>query len=152
MNAKNPVATGGMFAALIALTTAFIRVPLSGGYLHPGDIAIALSGAALGPFAAVPSALGSLLADLTGYPQYAPFSLVIKGLLGLCAGLACRANGGFRRVLPLLTGCAVLIGGYFGADCLLGGVGMALLDLPWNALQAALFLVAGILAPRKRQK
>ena len=148
LNAKNRrrVALGGMFAALIALTTAFVRLPLAGGYLHPGDAAIALAGVALGPYAAAPAALGSLLADLLGYPQYALFSLAIKGLLGLCAGAAGRRSGKAGRAVLLLAGCAVLTGGYFAADCLLGGVGMALTDLPWNALQAALFLVTGVAA------
>ena len=36
------------------------------------------------------------------------------------------------------------MGGYFLTDLLLGDIGMAVADLPWNALQAAILLVAGI--------
>lgn len=150
------LAMGGLLSAIIAALTAFVRIPIPGGYLHPGDAAVALAGAALGPFAALPSALGGFLADLLGYPQYAVFTLVVKGLMGLVCGLACRDGRlNVRAVLGLLAAAAICVAGYFAADLLLGGIGMALADLLWNSLQAALFLASGVLClsvlPRIRQ-
>lgn len=51
---------------MIALLTAFVRLPvvMLKGYAHLGDVGILLSSLILGPFAAVPAAVGSALADL----------------------------------------------------------------------------------------
>ena len=49
---------GGMFAALIAVFTAYVSVPIAGGYFHPGDAMIALSAIVRGPYAAIPAAIG----------------------------------------------------------------------------------------------
>lgn len=149
MNARKirRLAYGGLLTAVIAALTAYVKVPIPGGYFHPGDGAIALSCVLLGPYAAIPAAIGSFMADaLSGYLQYAPYTLVIKGLMGFIAG--CGLVTGklcFRSVLSLVGAGAILVGGYFAADCILGGVGLAWADLPWNALQLVIFLVSGVL-------
>jgi uncharacterized membrane protein len=145
MNAERirRLAFGGLLTALIAALTAYVRISIPGGYVNPGDAAIALAAALLGPYAAIPAALGSALADLLGYPQYAAFTLVIKGLMGLIAGFGMMSGKlGARSVCCVALAGAVLVGGYFAADIILGDVGLALVDLPWNLVQLAIFAVS----------
>ncbi len=141
------LAYGGLLTAVIAALTAYVKVPITGGYFHPGDGAIALSCVLLGPYAAIPAALGSFLADvLSGYLQYAPYTLIIKGLMGLVAGWGLKTGKlGMRSASALVAAGAILVGGYFVVDLFMGGSGYAWADLPWNALQLVIFLVCGVL-------
>lgn len=147
MNGKKirQLTMGGLLGALVALLTAYVSVPIAGGYFHPGDAMIALTGYMLGPYAAIPAAIGSALADLlAGYTIYAPFTLVIKGVLGLVAGFGCvGGKTGARAALMMLLGGVVIVGGYFLTDMLLYSLETALVSLPWNALQALVFIVSG---------
>lgn len=139
------LAFGGLLTAVIAALTAYVRISIPGGYLNPGDAAIALAGVLMGPFAAIPAALGSMLADLMGFPQYALFTLVIKGIMGLVVGFGCREGRlGVKSVLSMLLAGVVLVGGYFIADIILADIGLAIADLPWNALQFLMLLAGGI--------
>jgi len=138
---------GGMLGALVAVCTAYVSVPIAGGYFHPGDALIALSGCLLGPYAAIPAAIGSCMADLlAGYAIYAPFTFVIKGLLGLIAGWGFYSDKvGIRAALMLILGGVLIVGGYFLTDCILYSTATALLSIPWNTLQALVFIIAGAL-------
>lgn len=58
----------GATTALVIVATAFIKIPTLNGYIHLGDGIILVAGALLGPFAFIPSAVGSALADyISGY-------------------------------------------------------------------------------------
>lgn len=149
MNSKKikRLTLGGMLAALTAVFTAYVSLPIAGGYFHPGDAMIALSGVVLGSFAAIPAAIGSCLADLlAGYTIYAPFTFVIKGLMGLIAGWGCvRGKINIKSVGALLLGGLVVVGGYFVTDSILYGAETALASVLWNALQGAIYIVFGII-------
>ena len=136
---------GGMLAALVAVFTAYVSVPIAGGYFHPGDAMIALSGVVLGPFAAIPAAIGSGLADLlAGYTIYAPFTFVIKGLVGFVAGWGCKSGKlSLRTVGALVLAGLIVPAGYFATDCILYGAATAIASLPWNLLQALVCVAAG---------
>ena len=139
------LAFGGLLTALIAALTAYVRISIPGGYLNPGDMAIALAAVLMGPYAAIPAALGSMLADLLGYPQYAVFTLIIKGLMGLIAGWGMKsAKLGVRSVLSICISGIILVGGYFIADVILGDIGLAIVDLPWNLVQLAVFVISSV--------
>lgn len=84
----------GMFTALICLATMIIQIPAPlVGVLNLGDCFILIAAWILGPwygFAA--GGIGSALADLfTGYTQYIPATLIIKGLMAVAAALLVRA-------------------------------------------------------------
>ena len=63
----------GVFAAMTALLTATLHIPVGNGYIHCGDAVIFLAAAMLPlPYAVGASAVGGMLADvLSGYPVYA---------------------------------------------------------------------------------
>lgn len=71
-----------MFAALVTITTAFIKVGDGSGYTHPGDSMVYLSASILpGPYGIIASSIGGFFADLlAGYPQWALITAVIKAL------------------------------------------------------------------------
>lgn len=78
-----------LMAAMTTLVTMTIRVPTYTGYTHLGDSMIFLAVIVLGKRkAVVSSALGMALADLLGgYLIWAPFTLLIKGIMALIAGI-----------------------------------------------------------------
>jgi len=147
MNSKSirRLAFGGLLTAIIAMLTAYVRISIPGGYLNPGDAAIALAAVLLGPYAAIPAALGSMIADLLGYPQYAIFTFIIKGFMGFAAGWGMQSGKlGVRSILGIAMAGVILVTGYFVADVILGDIGLALVDLPWNLIQLAVFVVSSI--------
>jgi uncharacterized membrane protein len=87
---SNPrtLALTGVMTAVIFVLTRVIQIPTpAAGYVHLGDAAVLFAGFAFGPFVgAVASGLGTALADLTSWPQWAPYTLVIHGLMGFVAG------------------------------------------------------------------
>ena len=74
------IAITAMCAALVTVTTAFIKIPSMFGYSHAGDSMIYLAASILpGPYGIIASSIGGALADLiSGYPQWAiPTAIII---------------------------------------------------------------------------
>lgn len=101
-----------LFAALSCVATMSIRIPTpgTGGYIHPGDAIVILSGVILGPvWGFLAGGIGSALSDLIGgYFIYVPITFVIKGLVALAAGLLYQKIGKTRRAATLQSFLAVL--------------------------------------------
>ena len=86
------IAYAGVLAALVFAGTE-LHIPTAIGHINLGDLVILVSAYVLGPFAFIPAAIGSTLADLlAGYPQYAGATFIIKGVMGLVAGLLLKRN------------------------------------------------------------
>ena len=84
------IAECGILAALV-FTGTELRIPTALGYINLGDGVILLASYFIGPAAFFPAAIGSALGDLiAGYPVYIAPTFVIKGLMGLVAGLIMR--------------------------------------------------------------
>ena len=89
------------------------------GYVNLGDCAVLLSAWILGPgLGCAAAGVGSMMADLLGYPLYAPGTLVVKGLMALAAGVLFRCLRREGHVLPGLlasgvVGEAIMVVGYF---------------------------------------
>jgi len=76
----------GLMAAIIAVFTAFIKVPtgINDGYLHFGDSMIYLAACLLGPLGALSAAIGGALADiLAGAAVWAIPTAIIKAFNAL---------------------------------------------------------------------
>ena len=140
----------GMMAALIFVATYFIKIPMAmtNGYVHLGDGFILLAASMLG-WAAVPAAaIGSMLADLMGgYVVYLLPTFLIKGAVAAVAVLALRNRNEWLRVLGLILAEAVMVGGYFLAEWLILGYGLAAASASvlGNCLQALSGVVIGLL-------
>ena len=133
-----------LFAALSCVATMSIRIPTpgSGGYIHPGDAIVILSGVILGPvWGFLAGGIGSALSDLIGgYFIYVPITFVIKGLVALAAGLLYQKvgkNQKSRYIAVILGGVADIIlvaGGYFVCEFFIYGAGSAA-SIPANIIQ-----------------
>lgn len=147
----------GMFAALICVATIIIRIPapVGDGFLNLGDCFILIAAWTVGPYYGFAAgAIGSALADvLSGAPEYAPGTFVIKGLIALTAALIFHAlskRSDKLRVPGLIAGAvageAVMVAGYYLYDAVILGFGFAatLLNMPLNLIQAALGAVLGV--------
>ena len=157
LRTKKLALTALMAALTAVLTLASVPLP-GGGYYNFGDVAIFIAAAALGPVAgAFAGGLGGALGDLIlGYTFYVPFTLVIKALEGLIAGLLFKAfksafikeGGAVKKVVfsavSNVVGGLMMAAGYFLAEGLLLAEGKwqgGLVNLPWNILQGALSAV-----------
>ena len=145
-NIRNLVYTA-MMAALVAVATLFIHipVPMQSGYCNLGDALILASGALLGPWAAAAAAVGSALADLLlGYAVYAPATAVIKGLMGLTAGVCClKEKTIWKRLIWMAAAECLMVGGYFLFETVLYGAAGAMGSLLGNGSQAVVGLLVG---------
>ncbi len=151
-----------LFSALIVVATMSIRVPVpaTSGYFNLGDTLVFIAAALFGPlFGMIAGGIGSAVADvLGGYAQFAPWTLVIKGLEGLIAGLLIMAvrpsltsgKGALLSFLSFIVAGAWMVAGYFGAEYIIFGLDWAppLAEFPFNLAQAGISaVVAGVLTP-----
>ena len=134
-----------MFCALVCVATIAIQVPVpaTSGYIHLGDSIILLAGIMFGPmFGLTAGGIGSALADiLTGYGYWAPFTLIIKGLMGYTAGKIAFDGSdkafGANKLLGAAAAEIIMIAGYLiGGTILKGSFLVALTSVPSNAVQA----------------
>lgn len=154
-NKTEKLVLAAVMIGLTAVATMVISVPIIGtqGFVNFGDVVIFISGILFGPqVALLAGGLGSALGDvLLGYAHWAPYTLVIKGLEGLVAGLLAwrMFSGGrprvVRGVLGLMLAACVMIAGYYVAGGLMFGFKVSLLSIPENSLQG--FVSAGVALP-----
>ncbi|MDR7521622.1 MAG: ECF transporter S component [Armatimonadota bacterium] len=93
MKTREVALTGLMAALVLVITRAFVLpIPQTKGFFNLGEAGVYLAAVLFGPrVGALAGGIGSALADLTlGYAQYAPFTLVIKGIEGALVGTIAR--------------------------------------------------------------
>lgn len=144
-----------LFSALIAVTTAFIKVPSPIGYIHIGDAFIFAASILLGPYAAIPAMIGSGLADfISGYFIYIPATIIIKGLMGLIAGMVLgRKERPFKLSISFFLQIglcfalceAIMIAGYFLFESIFYNVAAAIGAIPFNLVQGAGGIIIGLI-------
>jgi len=115
-----------------------IPIPATSGYLNFGDImvftAALLFGRLVGGLA---GGIGSAIADIIGYPLFAPYTLIIKGLEGFVAGSIRDGKSSRRDLLGWLVGSIVMVSGYFLAEAYIMSLGVpaAVAEVPFNVVQ-----------------
>ncbi len=148
------IVLAALFAAFACVATMSIRIPTpgTGGYIHPGDAVVILSGIILGPhWGLLAAGIGSALADLLGgYFIYVPITFVIKGAVAFAAGLIYQKIGktaksrGAAVVLGGIADIVLVAGGYFLCEWPLYGIAAAA-SVPANIIQGISGLVIGAL-------
>lgn len=134
-----------LFAAFTAVFTAFFfHIPIVIGhntaYLHFGDAFIFIGASLLPtPFAIASAALGGFIADiLCGASVWAPFTLVIKGLIAACFTSKKEKLLCCRNYIALAASLIITVGGYYIAEALIYNNWAApLLSVPGNVVQIA---------------
>lgn len=156
-NLKKIVMTA-LFAALACVATMSIRIPTpgTGGYIHPGDAIVILSGVILGPiWGLLAAGIGSAMADLLGgYFIYVPITFAVKGIIAWIAGVLYQKVGRTSKsqyTAVILGGVADIIlvaGGYFVCEIPLYGVSAAMASIPANLIQGLSgLIIAFVLYP-----
>lgn len=153
------LAVTAMFAALVTVTTAFIKIPAPLGYAHAGDSMVYLAACALpAPFNFIAAGLGGALADLlSGYAVWSLPTAIIKSLNVLPFFLAriilSKKNKDDKILrIPILAAtvltAGITIGGYFIANWIIYDINAAIAEIPFNIMQSivgtALFVALGI--------
>lgn len=153
------IATSAMFAAMITVATAFIKIPTALGYQHPGDSMIYLAASILpGPYGIIASSIGGAMADLiSGYAQWALPTAIIKALNAvpfvLCRIAMKKMNRDNKIIntgslLMLIPTTAITVFGYFVANWLLYDWGGAVAELATWWIQpgigAIIFVALGV--------
>lgn len=147
-----------LLIALVTVCTMVFQIPVSAtqGYIHLGDSMILLVGVFFGArYGMVAGGIGSALADLlSGYAHWAPFTLIIKGLMGYLIGKISDFAGKnekfftARNVLASVAGIVWMVIGYFiGGGILKSSFAVAATSIPENIVQGAagmvIFFVVG---------
>ncbi len=112
MKTRDIALTGLMTALVLVITRAFVLpIPQTKGFFNLGEAGVYMAAVLFGPVVgALAGGIGSALADLTlGYTQYAPFTLVIKGLEGALVGVIARAAGRQAWAIGLVAGAAAAV-------------------------------------------
>ena len=142
-----------LFTAAIAVTTAYVSIPVGIGYIHLGDGITFMGVMLLGPAGAIAAAAGSALADiLSGFLIFAPATFVIKGAMGAVVGFFYRRRGStFSYIINIVlffVAELLMVVGYFGYECVLWDIHAALAEVPANAIQAgAGIIIDAVSAP-----
>lgn len=133
-------------AVFIALTYIFtasvnIRLPIAanGGLIHLGNVPLFIGAIIFGKkTGAICGGVGMALFDLlSGWTVWAPFTLVIVGMMGFVVGAITEKHQGFIwNVLAIGLACVIKVGGYYSAEGLLYGNWIApLTSIPGNLVQ-----------------
>jgi len=132
-----------------------LPIPSTQGYFNFGDIMIFTFAFAFGPvIGGISGAVGSSLSDAVGFPTFAPFTFVIKGLEGLVAGLISQRRFKRRVLFGWVMGSVVMVAGYFLAESFFislvfgssefTGIVAASGEVPFNILQVVVGGLVGI--------
>ena len=142
------IAFCGITAAFIFLGTQ-LRIPTAIGYINLGDAVILIASYVIGPAAFFPAAIGSSIADIiAGYPMYIIPTFVIKGLMGLVAGLIMRHPEHrphiAKRIAAGVLAELIMVSGYFAVEIYLYDFAAAAASIPFNIIQAAAALIIAV--------
>ncbi len=143
INKSKKIALFSLFSALVCVAT-LIHIPIPGYriYFNLGEgviytIALLFGGIAGG----IAGGLGSALADIIlGYPLWAPFTLIIKGIEGFLVGRIGQKN----RTLALIVGASVMISGYSLSAGFLYGLGAMPVEAITDVIQCSVGVLVAI--------
>lgn len=137
--------TTALFIALTYVFTAFLNVRLpiaaNGGLVHLGNIPLFIGAIIFGrKTGALAGGIGMALFDLlSGWTLWAPFTLVIVGLMGYTVGRLTESEKHrkyFWYVLALIAACIIKVVGYYIAEIIIYGNWVApAASIPGNLVQ-----------------
>lgn len=145
-----------LFIALTYLFTAFINVRLpiaaNGGLIHLGNVPLFIGAVIFGKKTGMlAGGIGMGLFDLlSGWTLWAPFTLVIVGLMGYVVGSMTEKESHqnyFWYVASIAAACVIKIVGYYLAEVIIYGNLLApAASIPGNLVQIAVAAVIVLIA------
>jgi uncharacterized membrane protein len=136
-----------LMAAVTAVFTVAVRIPVGTGYLNLSDVAIYFAAYSFGPWVGlIAGGLGTAIADVySGYPEFAWLSLFAHGLQGLVVGGVALGKPVRTMVIAWFAGMFLMVSIYFiGEFVAMQNPSQALTEWPFNVLQTAIGGVIGI--------
>lgn len=134
----------GLLSALTFVAAWAIHIPYgNGGVIHLGDSMIFLTAVVFGrKYAALSGALGMTMFDIfSGFSIWAPYTFVIKAVMGLIAGSLANLGGSkggssIKNGLGMLGAGIWMILGYYAAEAVITrNITQPLFSLPGNVIQ-----------------
>ena len=143
LSQTKPLVYAALGIALVFSCTAFVNVRLpiaaNGGLIHLGNVPLFIIAILYGRWlGALAGGLGMALFDVVGgWLLWAPFTLVIVGLMGYTVGIIGEKHQSFTAyALALAAACLIKVGGYYGAEGIIYGNWIApLTSIPGNLVQ-----------------
>ena len=160
MSRTKQLVFAALFVALVFVFTAFINVRLpiaaNGGLIHLGNVPLFIIAVLFGKkFAALAGGLGMALFDLMGgWLLWAPFTLVIVGLMGYTVGAICENRQGVAWYAAAFAAATVIkVVGYYLAEMIIYGNALApLASVPGNLVQMGVAILAVLPIANKLKK
>ncbi len=135
----------GLLTALVFVATMSLHIPNGvGGVIHLGDGMLYLAAIVFGwKYGAASGAIGmSLFNILSPYAIWAPYTFVIKGLMGIVVGTIAWSGGHKGKnlqhnIIAMIAGGIIMIVGYYFAEWMITGSPFApMASIIGNVLQA----------------
>lgn len=141
--------------ALVSVFTAFINIRLpiaaAGGLIHLGNVPLFISAILFGrKTGAIAGGLGMALFDvLSGWMAWAPFTLVVVGLMGYAVGTITEKKDSYGHIpFSMIVACILKVIGYYAAEGIIYGNRIApASSIPGNLIQigvSAIIVLASI--------
>lgn len=151
--------TTALLVSMVFIATKFInvRLPVSinGGLIHLGTGMLYIAAIVFGrKKGAVAGAFGMFLFDIiSGWAAWAPFTFVIRGVMGYLVGTIANLKGRdgksfiFNLLAILAGGVWMIVGYYFAEVILYGNWATPVTSIPGNVLQIVPGLVSLAVVP-----
>ncbi|MCI5951494.1 MAG: ECF transporter S component [Anaerostipes sp.] len=146
-----------MGIALTYVFTAFVNVRLpiaaNGGLIHLGNVALFILAILFGKKTGmIAGGIGMGLFDLlSGWTLWAPFTLIIVGIMGYAVGAICEKHPQYQwKFVAMAVACVIKIVGYYIAEGIIYGNWVApVASIPGNLVQigVAAVVVAVVIRP-----
>jgi len=141
-------------AIFMAMNVAFssFGIPVPAGRIYLCDAVICTAALSLNPLCAFfVGGVGSFLGDFFFYPAAMFVSLVVHGLQGIMISLIGRKTDSLiRKVFAVCVGAIIMVVGYtLGCVFVYGTPEGAIINIPYEALQATVGGVLGLLVHKR---
>lgn len=150
------LALAAVFGALAAAVTIsfVIPIPATSGYFNLGEAIVYTAALVFGPFVGGFAGGSVVVADILvpGAAEFAPGTLVIKGLEGAIVGFLNRklqehtSKIGLSAAVSVIVGGLEMVAGYFIYEQLFLGYSLpaALVEVPFNVVQMIVGLIVAV--------
>lgn len=146
--------------ALVFICTVFVNVRLpiaaNGGLVHLGNVPLFIIAILYGRrFGALAGGIGMAIFDIIGgWFLWAPFTLIIVGLMGYTVGAICEKRHTLSAyVMALAAACLIKVVGYYIAEGIIYGNWLApMTSIPGNLVQIGVAAVVVLPVVSKLRK
>jgi uncharacterized membrane protein len=149
------LAIAAVLAALVCIATITftISIPATSGYFNLGETVIYVAALLFGSYVSgLAGGVGASIADMLVAAQFAPGTLVIKGIEGMIVGFLNRwitvhtAKPSLSATIAVVIGGLEMVAGYFLYENLVLNypVADAIVEIPFNVVQMLVGLVVAV--------